>query len=198
MAKRATTNGTTSDGPAPQSNGPTDALIRDYARRALDKKRALNEKVYEAASFRGEYRSVLKSAKKVGINQDMLARVIADLERDHDDVKRDLQDYIRIAALMRMPTTQMDLFPGGDVTVDVPTEDDEKHSLWVAHGEGYIAGANGHEIDKSCKYLQGQETWISFRSGWHEGQTFLAKGFSQPKATGTRSRSGNPEDRPAA
>jgi hypothetical protein len=179
-------------------NGPTDDLIRNYARRALDKKRALQEKTDEASVASGEYRSVLKAAKKVGINQGQLARVVADLDRDPEDVKKEEQDYLRIAQLMSMPVTQMDLFPEDAPSPQTSEADDERQVLWSARSAGYKSGLSGHDIDASSPHTTGTEEWVKFREGWHGGQAHLAKGLTRATTRGRKAGGGNPEDRDGA
>lgn len=199
MSKK--TNGTNGDPPsdAPPSghNGPTDEQIRQFARSLLDEKQTLGEVMESASASRGRSRAIYKRAKSAGISKDVLKRVVDDLGRDPDELLAEEREYLRIASLMRMPLRQTDLFPEQAAQSEMTGEEKSAHDLWVARNEGYTAGRAGHDINNSCRYVQGEETWTKFREGWHDGQAHLAKGLTSPKTRGRRGAV-NPEDRAEA
>jgi len=156
---------------------PTDELIRDYGRRLADASRDLREVMQEAASKRGVIGGIKKAAKRSGVPLNALVRVVAEMLEDQETVVAAEREWVRVRAIMAMPIAQGVLFPedAPDVAPD-PTQ-----VVFLAGQAGYIAGSNGHDIDKSNPHQTGTDQWIKFREQWHAGQANLAKGFSITK-----------------
>lgn len=178
--------------------GPSDALIRDFTWRAIRKKREHGEAHDVARGILGEYRTIVKSAKKAGIDTKAMLRVIEDREREHEDVVREERNYLRIANLFKMPMTQGNLFDApkkANGKGNGHAEADEKQSLDDADDNGYRAGIAAREIDE-CPFHQVEqnELWERWTSAWHRGQAHNASGLRQASQAGKRG-TGNPEDR---
>lgn len=175
----------------------TDAVIRDFTWRAIRKKQEHDLALEAAKTVMGEYRSILKSAKKAGLDTKAMTRVILERVREKDDVLRDEQNFIRYATLFDMPMTQADLFDGtyASVVNEVATEEDERQAALDADDAGYRAGLGGFKkSDNPHHQTEASELWAAWSSSWHRGQNQLAKGLSPQTATGARRPSGNPED----
>lgn len=172
---------------AQKDHNITDAVIRDFTRRAILKKNEYDVAVTEAKEIMGQYRGILKAAKKAGLDTKAMTRVILERVRDKDDVLRDEQNFIRYATLFDMPLTQADLFDG----VYQPSGDDDenqKQAVFDADDLGYRAGVNGVlKTDNPFHQTEQSELWAAWGANWHKGQAQLAKGLTQPSATGRRS-----------
>jgi ribosome modulation factor len=187
--------------PSAGHNGPSVELIRDFARQIIAKDNEIDEVNDARKSLVGQRRAMLKAAKKAGIQQDVLVRVIADRRRELSDVIDEERTYVRYAALLNMPLHQQDLFPPSEEPIRFTDDSEEaqKQRIFDADDGGYRAGLNGRSIDDNPHHqAEASDEFTSWRAGWHRGQAHLAKGLTKPKSQGRRATSGNPEDRPAA
>lgn len=184
--------------PPPKDHNITDAIIRDFTWRAIKKKQEHDLAIEAAKTVMGEYRSILKSAKKAGLDTKAMSRVILERVREKEDVLRDEQNFIRYATLFDMPMTQTDLFADGyaETKSDVVTEEDQRQAALDADDAGYRAGLGGFKkSDNPHHQTEASELWAAWGAAWHRGQGQLAKGLSPQTATGVRRPTGNPEDR---
>lgn len=184
-----------------QSGGPSDSIILDYARRIIAKNEEKKDAHDVLKSLVSEVRSIYKSAKKAGINTDMLQIQIANREREPEAVLQDTKDFLRFGNLFAMPLTQDDLFPD-DVLItglDPTSAEGRKQAVFDAGNAGLRAGKAGFEIDANPFHqVQDNEEFAAWSSNWHAGQAHLAKGLTQPTVTGMRGNGANPEDGPGA
>jgi len=178
--------------PGPGHNGPTDELVRDYARRLDLAKRELREVMDEAAAKRGVITGIKKAAKKSWVDVVALARVVDEAVEDQDEVIARERAYIRMRAVLAMPIVQDDLFPKDAPAPVLSAEEAEKQALHQAGSAGYMAGINGHDIDKSNPYDTGTEPWVKFREQWHAGQAHIVKGMNRPRPTPSNKRRADP------
>ncbi|MDR3533999.1 MAG: hypothetical protein P4L90_25965 [Rhodopila sp.] len=178
---------------APKSNGPTDREIRAAGRDLADLKRSLREKMEEAASIRGTISQRKKAWKKAGFPVVAIDRVVADMLQDDDELLAEEREYIRIRAVMNVAWSQDDLFPETVLTSAEEAAEDEEQALHMAGQNGYAAGLNGHDIDKSCPYAPGTDRHVKFREQWHHGQAHLAKGLGRQERRGRRAAGGESE-----
>lgn len=201
MAKGSKANGHAasngSGAPEAGHNGPSDALILDYARYIIRKDNEIEEVRDALKSLIGQRRSQVKAARKSGVPTDALLRAIAQRHKDQDEIIRDEREWVRMCALLGMPVEQIELFPDLISSV-IDSEERAKQLAFAAEELGYVAGRNGHLIDNNPFHQSDEsEQFAAYVNGWHRGQAHLAKGLSQPSTRGRRG-SGNAEDRPAA
>lgn len=190
---RGKKNGDATDQPngaAPGHNGPTDDQIRKSTIEIINRKRAMAEKAEELAALRGSMSTYKKALKKSGYPIAAMFKVAEDSVQDQDALLADEKEYIRIRAVMNMPWKQEDLFPETVQQSAADAEADEELALHRAYSDGYGAGRNAHDIDKSCPFDTGSEKWVKFREGWHAGQARNAEGLSRPERRGRRAAGG--------
>lgn len=165
-----------SSDPGVGHNGPDDGIILKFAQQAIVARTKFEEAHEVSKAEQGAYRSILKAAKKSGINQDVLVRAMDARRRDEADVVAEERTYIRYCALLNMPMRQADLF--GDMPQ--PTVEQQ---VFDAADAGYQAGKTGQLIDDNPWDQAGEsEMFTEWRSGWHRGQAVLARGMGRPKA----------------
>lgn len=187
--------------PAAGHNGPSDDLIRDFARQIITRDTEIAEVQDELKSKVGGRRALLKAAKKAGIDRDVLLRIIAERQREDAEVIDEERTYIRYRAILNMPIHQLDLFPAEDTPVafDADSEAGQKQRLFDADDAGYRAGLGGRMIEDNPHHqAEASDEFTGWRAGYHRGQAHLARGLTQPKSRGRRAAGNNPEDRPAA
>lgn len=182
----------------PGHNGPSDELTRDYARRLDVAKRDLREIMDEAAAKRGVITGIKKAAAKAGVDVRALERVVAEAVMDQDEILAAERAYIRMRAVLNMPILQDDLFPAAAAAPTMSPEEAERQALHQAGQAGYMAGINGHDIDKSNPHTTGTEPWVKFREQWHAGQAHLAKGLGTGRRPPTQRERRTMDPAPAA
>src|ERR1700679_2181142 len=77
----------------------TDSTKRDWWRKSLVSKIALESAEKEAKSKRGEYRALLKDAKKAGVNVPALTRALAVRFDDEDELVVQLREELKMLDL---------------------------------------------------------------------------------------------------
>lgn len=176
----------------PGHNGPSDELTRDYARRLDVAKRDLREIMDEAAAKRGVITGIKKAAAKAGVDVRALERVVAEAVMDQDEILAAERAYIRMRAVLNMPILQDDLFPAAAAAPTMSPEEAERQALHQAGQAGYMAGINGHDIDKANPHTAGEELWVKWREQWHAGQAHIAKGLSPRRTAPTNRKRADP------
>lgn len=207
MARRSTTsaNGSGSESDSPtsghNSTGPSDALLLTYARDIKTEMVKVEDLTEERKSIIGGIRAKYKSAKAAGIHIDALRDAIKDSVRGEEEMKLEMQQYLRMMNLFKMPMTQADLFPADAAPpLDPNSEEGRKQAVFDAGLQGLRAGKAGFLIsDNPYHQTEDSEEHQAWTSQWHAGQAFaVAKGLT-PKVAGRRAANGsNPEDRPEA
>jgi ribosome modulation factor len=198
MPRGRRANGVTESTPEIGDNGPSDALILDYARNIIRKDNEIEEVQASLKSLVGQRRSQVKAAKKAGVPTDALLRAIAQRHKDQDEVIRDEREWVRMRSLLGMPVEQIELFPNDLAFRPVDDEERDKQLAFGAEQLGYVSGKNGNLVDNNPFHQSDEsEQYVAWVNGWRRGQAFLAKGLTSPSVRGRRG-SGNAEDRPAA
>lgn len=146
----------------------------------------------------GEYRAVLKRAKKAGIDTKALIAVRAIATSDDPAAEEaHLNTLLRYARYLDLPLgTQLGLFDDAAPSAAARTEQAE----WDAEDYGYRAGRGGQNRDDN-PHAAGTAAHVRWDEGWHKGQASIAQDMADgkpPRAKARRGRAGNPEDRPVA
>lgn len=188
-----------SNGVAHGDNGPTDAIILQFARSIIAKDVEVEEAHDVYKSLTGQRRNIVKQAKNAGLDTTELLRAVKDRQREPDDVKAALRNYLRFTNLFQMPTKQADLFPANAAPpLDPSSVEGRKQAVFDAGNLGLRAGKAGFEIS-ACPFHQSEdsEEYQAWTTQWHAGQARLANGLTDRTARGQRSSASNPEDRVA-
>lgn len=197
IGKKAANGRDEGEAPPEGHNGPSDALILEYARNIIRKDNEIEETRDALKSLVGQRRSQVKAAKKAGVPTDALLRAIAQRNKDQDEIIRDEREWVRMRALLNMPIDQIELFPNDLSFRAVDDEERNEQLVFGAEQMGYAGGKNGHLIDNNPFHQSAEsEQFSAWVSGWHRGQAHLAKGLNQPTARGRRGND-NAEDRAA-
>jgi hypothetical protein len=182
---RKAANGADHDGPeqaAPEGhNGPSDALILEYARNIIRKDVEIEETRDELKSLVGQRRSQVKAAKKAGIPTVALLRAIAQRHMDQDEIIANEREWVRMRALLGMPVEQTELFPD-IVASSLDDEERRKQAIFGIEQMGYLAGKSGQPIeDNPFHQSLESEQFTVWARHWHKGQARLARGLTPPK-----------------
>ncbi len=155
----------------PETPNLTPAEFLKYVRLVGDAKREVDRLSDELSSARGVYRSVLKAAKKAGINGPMMIRAMSiHTTEDEDLVAMDFRDLGRYLRYLNNPIgTQLGLFDDGWDKVEVPDDARKEHEEWEAHDHGYRAAQDGIPIDQNPN-PPGSEVAQVWALGWKEGK----------------------------
>lgn len=162
----------------PGANQPSDTDVVKVARLIIKKDTEIAEAREAMNSLIGERRGFVKAAKKQGINQTMLLRVIEERKLEVEDVARDNRDYLRYTMLLNKPLgTQFDLWAAepGEIP-GLEGEEAQTQRVFDAEEAGYHAGRNGHKRDTNPYHqTDASELFTAFNGGWIRGQATIAK-----------------------
>ena len=153
---------------------------------------AYQEKREEASEAQGEYRARLKHFKKLGVNIDMVVQQIKDSKREPEDVRKDLEDLIRLKKLLGLPIgTQIDIF-GETMAAAKPIDE---VTVEEAKENGYAAARNGLGRDENMYAASGVVALIdAWNAGWDDcatkalaGKETIIDQKKRPRGNGRRS-----------
>jgi hypothetical protein len=145
----------------------TDKTRLEFWKKALAAKQALEEAQTVVSSANGEYRAVLKAAKKAGVEHEEIARLLNERHQDQDEITAKQQAYMRFRVLIGayVPTKQSDIF------ADAQKGDDIDASR--AYDDGLFSGSHGENRGNN-KHPPGSETYDAWDRGWIAGQAQMA------------------------
>ena len=180
---------------APTPNLTPEELLKNY-RRVADAKRDMDKVADELKSARGVYRSALKAAKKIGVNQAMLIQAMQIVTvQDEAEVTMDFRDLGRYLRYLNSPIgAQFGLFDDGQVEVSADAR--AQHDEWEANDQGYRAAQAGTPIDQ-CPWPVGSALAQVWSLGWNEGNKVVADVLAGNPAKptpkrGKKARGGDP------
>jgi hypothetical protein len=159
----------------------TDETKLSFFRRALKTKQE-HERAHELATAAlGEHRAVLKAAKKAGVDQAAISRVLRERMLDPEEVLKSEQEYLRMKAISGAPLRLQDDLLGGP-TLDLSSADKEKIEEEKAYDDGVFAGGAGHNRSTN-KNAPGSSAFDAWDRGWLQGQKQIVSGMA-PKRRG--------------
>jgi hypothetical protein len=182
VAKKAKSNGQPIEEPEPTpepeidddgGSNCTDETKRDYYRRALIAKIGLESAQATAKTKNGEYRAVLKDAKKAGVDTDAITRSLALRFQDHDVLVVQIREELKMLDLSGViPNIKQKLLARLDV--EEPTRN-EAHQMTVdrAYDDGAFSGREGAPRD-SNPHRPGSELHDTWDRAWLLGQAAIA------------------------
>lgn len=180
---------------APTPNLTPEEFLKNY-RRVADAKRDMDKVADELKSARGVYRSALKAAKKIGVNQAMLIQAMQIVTvQDEAEVTMDFRDLGRYLRYLNSPIgAQFGLFDDGQVEVSADAR--SEHDQWEANDQGYRAAQAGTPIDQN-PWPPGSEIAQMWSLGWKRGKKVvddvLAGNPAEPVKRRGRKAKGNGE-----
>lgn len=180
---------------APTPNLTPEEFLKNY-RRVADAKRDMDKVADELKSARGVYRSALKAAKKIGVNQAMLIQAMQIVTvQDEAEVTMDFRDLGRYLRYLNSPIgAQFGLFDDGQVEVSADAR--SEHDQWEANEQGYRAAQAGTPIDQN-PWPPGSEIAQMWSLGWKRGKKVvddvLAGNPAEPVKRRGRKAKGNGE-----
>jgi ribosome modulation factor len=157
---------------APTPNLTPEEFLKNY-RRVADAKRDMDKVADELKSARGVYRSALKAAKKIGVNQAMLIQAMQIVTvQDEAEVTIDFRDLGRYLRYLNSPIgAQFGLFDDGQVEVSADAR--AQHDEWEANEAGYRAAMAGIPADQ-CPFPLGSEAAQVWSLGHSKASKVLA------------------------
>ena len=169
MANGLTENLKGTDMPNLSTSNVTDKTMMDFYSKALSAKRELEEAQDAVRSRNSIYRSVLKDAKKAGVDTTSITRVLADRKLDPDEIKAREQAYARMmAASGVMPNFQQELF-GNLPTSDLTQENRDTMAQRREWDAGLFAGEAG-TTGTLNPHPAGSDLHDQWHRGWLKGQ----------------------------
>lgn len=197
---RTTTTEDTSDNfaPANSSDGVHDAVYRSFYRKCLVTKIAHESALSEAKSKLGEHRSLLKDAKKAGVDTDALSHSLAARLQDPDEVVIRERNKLRMLGLSGVLNfDQISEITGVKIS-DASEEEQAEIDMGRAAERGYHAGKNNGAREDN-PHPQGSENYVSWDKAWLQAQADIAEEMRprrmQPAST-ARSKPTNGNDKP--
>lgn len=160
----------------------TDKTRREFFAKALKTKQAHEEAVSLAQSLLGAHRSVLKDAKKAGVSNKAIARVLAERMEDPDIIQIEEQEYIRMKAISGQPFAFQDDLLGGP-TLNLSDKEMEEITVDRAYDDGVFSGAAGQTRSVN-KHFAGTEQHDAWDRGWIAGQRQIVEGMAPKKVAG--------------
>lgn len=159
------------------SNDAWDEAIRQYR---VQKRKCDEEN--------GVLRSILKMAKKNGINPKAIRDGVAAQKLDPDVAMGDVRDTLKVMALIHVPISREALF---DWDTEISTASAHQDDLWDVGEAGYRAGRAGSSSD-DCPYDVEGEFGQHWLAEWHKGASGRARelGPDSNPAHATRKKRG--------
>lgn len=152
--------------PAPSPGNVTQETRKDIWRRALTAKIALEDAQNEVKSCNGHYRSVLKDAKKLGVDPVAIIFALNARLRDPDEVTREIQQINWMVMAAGLPIgAQLGLFSDGE---SVATKVDNE--ALARQGAHFNAGGRAVGDDG-----------VLGEKAYHLGREFSSKGENRDK-----------------
>jgi len=162
----------------------TDATRAEFYRKALATKRQIEEAQEVVRSAVAVHRSLLKEAKKAGVDTDALTRTLAARLEDPDVVIRRDQEYIRMRVIAGgMPKEQLTIF-SELFKADLPDDMRAAISREKVYDDGYFAGTEGKSATFN-PHFQGTDEHDTWHRAWLLGQQKIVEGMAPKKPAGT-------------
>lgn len=155
----------------------TDETRTEFWRKALQAKQEHEKALELAKSAGGIYRSVLKAAKKAGVDHEAIAHVLSMRFADPDLILAKQRETVRMLAISGvMPRIQTDLFAALGLEPSLSEEEMAKVEVERAYENGTKAGSEGENRTVNG-FPPGSELFDAFDRGWIAGQEGLVKGI---------------------
>ena len=152
---------------APPSN-VSDDTWREFCAKALRAKADLDAAQTIAKSKNGAYRSVLKDAKKAGVDSAAITWWLAEKAKEPDVLQAEHSARMRVARLMGLPIgAQLGLFEEGEAPDAAST--DRGIMQERAYQVGLTAGKAAETFDPA-RYPNDPDCQERFFQGWTDGQ----------------------------
>jgi hypothetical protein len=194
MAKKAKANGHTGDasdddrpgwqgdrdftetqaaGDGAAASNCTDETRREFYRKALLAKIALESAQAAAKTKNGEYRNVLKDAKKAGVDSNAITKTLAARFQDEEVLVLQLREELKMLDLGGVVPNVVDKILAR-IDIQEPTANEQHQTtLDRAYDEGALAGRSGDPRD-SNQFNPGTDLHDSWDRGYLAGQRAIA------------------------
>jgi len=159
----------------------TDSTKREWWRKSLISKIALESAQKEAKSKNGEYRALLKDAKKAGVNIPALTRALAVRFDDEDALVVQLREELKMLDLSGKVRNIADKILAR-FDIEEPTQKEaEQIALDRAWDDGILAGQTGAVADDNTR-VAGTHEYDAWERGrlWVDGQRAIAEEMAAP------------------
>ncbi len=158
----------------------TDEVKREFYRKALMAKIAHESAVATAKTKNGEYRNILKEAKKAGVDSDAITKTLAVRFHDQDELVLDLREHLKMLDLSGVVPGVVDKILSR-LSVEEPTNN-ERHAMDLdrAYDAGVFAGREGHKRDAN-EHPAGSDAHVKWDAGWLSGQMAIASEMERPR-----------------
>lgn len=160
--------------PAPEGGtNCTDETKREFYRKALMAKIALEAAQATAKTKNGEYRNVLKDAKKAGVNTKAIAEALAARFTDQDVLVIELREQLKMLDLGGVVPNIVERILNR-LDIEQPTNNERAQmDSDRAYDAGVFAGREGRPRDEN-EFPPGSELHVVFDRGWLVGQAAIA------------------------
>lgn len=184
------TNGHTEAEPPPEAESDeqhasncTDETRREFYRKSLMAKIALESAQATAKKKNGEYRNVLKEAKKAGVNPEAIARTLAARFQDQDALVLQLREELKMLDLGGVVPNIIEKILDR-LDIEEPTRNERAQmDQDQAFDAGAFAGREGHPRDTN-DFPAGTEGHVQWDKGWLFGQAAIADEMAVPVSGG--------------
>ena len=170
----------------------TDETEREFWRKALMAKIAHESAVATAKTKNGEYRNILKDAKKAGCDPHAIATALAARFQDEDVLVLSLREQLKMLDLGGVVPNIVEKILDR-LHIEEPTNN-ERHAMDLdrAYDSGVFAGREGHKRDTN-EHTEGSEAHVRWDAGWLHGQAAIASQMELPKRGRPRKESSDQE-----
>jgi hypothetical protein len=124
-----------------QARAPSGAT----AEQCLEAMREYQTQKRRCSEENGSLRSIVKRWKAAGVPVKAMIVVCEASKRDHEDVKKELREVVRLMILRRLIGPETDLFAGMDLRVAEKARHED--DIWTAEDRG-IPGWTGWGVDR--------------------------------------------------
>lgn len=151
----------------------TDETKREFYRKALIAKIALESAQAAAKQKNGEYRNILKDAKKAGIDPDAITATLAARFQDEDVLVLKLREHLKMLDLGGVVPNVVDKILSR-LHIEEPTAN-EAHQISIdrAYDDGAFSGREGDHRENN-PHVAGSDLYDAWDRGWLVGQQAIA------------------------